>query len=163
MPKKARYDKETRYAVGELDGQEIYISEFLYAKNRGWLKEFVGHKEIQKEYLKLIPYIFAYKLYDEVLENIKDGRKIYSVNLEKWRFFHIIDENNFLISFFVMGNLNFTKQLNKRFRYILKSEREGGHFSILSPARPFWRQSDLIEQLYQDLEEKSIIGEKYGI
>ena len=38
----------------------------------------------------------------------------------------------------------------------LKSTREGGYFSILSPAEPFWHQVDLIELLYQKLSQKSI-------
>ena len=39
---------------------------------------------------------------------------------------------------------------------LCKSTREGGYFSILSPAEPFWRQVDLIESLYQELSQKSI-------
>jgi len=36
------------------------------------------------------------------------------------------------------------------------STREGGYFSTLSPAEPFWRQVDLIESLYQEFTKKSI-------
>jgi hypothetical protein len=160
MPKKAKYDKETKYAIGEIEGEEVYVTEFLIAKNRGWIHDIVGHKEIAKEYLKLVAFILSFGLYDEVLENIKDKRKIYATRLNGHRFFHIIDENNFLVSYFVMGDLNFYKQLNKRFQYI-KPRREGGHFSILSPARPFWRYLDLIEKLYQDLEKNSITQEPF--
>jgi len=46
-------------------------------------------------------------------------------------------------------------QLDKKFK-LSKSTREGGYFSILSPAEPFWRQVDLIESLYQELTKKSI-------
>jgi len=161
LPKKKIYDKETKYAIGEYDGKEIYITEFLYAKNRGWIECFVGHKEIEKEYLKIVTYLFSYNLFDEVLENIKDKRKIYVIRLNGHRFFHIVDENSFLISYFVMGDLNFYKQLNRRFRYLTKPKREGGHFSILSPARPFWRHLDLVRTVYQKLEKKSITQEEF--
>ena len=43
----------------------------------------------------------------------------------------------------------------------LKSTREGGYFSILSPAEPFWRQVDLIRELYQNLSKKSICQEDF--
>jgi len=161
MPKKEKYDKTTKYAIASFENKEIYITEFLYAKNRGWIQDLSGHREIVKEYLKFIPLLFGFNLFDEVLENIKDGRNIYVMRMDKHRFFHIVDENIFLISFFIIGDLNFSKQLNKRFCYKNKSKREGGHFSILSPARPFWRHLDLLEQLYQDLEKKTIMQENF--
>ena len=156
MPKKEKYDKTTKYAVATFEKEEIYMTEFLYAKNRGWIQDLPGDKEILKEYLKLVPYLFCYNLFDEVLENIEDGRAIYVMRMPQHRFFHIVDEENFLISYFVMGDLNFNKQLNKRFRYKNKPKWEGGHFSILSPARPFWRHLDLLEQLYQNLRKNAI-------
>ncbi len=161
MPKKDRYNKTIKYAIASFDSKEIYMTEFLYAKNRGWIQDLPEHKEILKEYLKLIPYLFSFNLFDETLENIKDGRNIYVIKMDGHRFFHVVDEENFLISFFVMGDLNFSKQLNKRFRYKNKSKREGGHFSILSPARPFWRHLDLLEQLYHDLAKNTITQEPF--
>ncbi len=161
MPKKEKYNKTTKYSVASFGDKDIYMTEFLYAKNRGWIQNLSGHKEIEKEYLKFIPYLFSFNLFDEVLKNIKDERNIYVMKMDGHRFFHVIDEKNFLISFFVMGDLNFNKQLDKRFQHKNKSKREGGHFSILSPARPFWRHLDLLEILYQDLEKKAITQELF--
>jgi len=161
MTKKQKYDKVTKYAIASYEGTEIYMTEFLYAKNRGWVQNLRGHKEILKEYIKFVPYLFCCDLFDEVLENIKDGRNIYVMRMQEHRFFHIVDEESFLISFFVMGDLNFNKQLNKRFRYKYRPKREGGHFSILSPARPFWRHLDLLEQLYHELMKNTIVAKPF--
>lgn len=154
MPKKEKYDKKTRYAIGMYNNKEIYSTEFLVAKQFGYLQKFQGHSEL-KEYFKLIPFVFSNNMFDEVFQNLDNGRDIYSFFYKKdYRLFHILDENNDLVSFFVNSEKNFNKQLDKKF--IFKSAREGGYFSILSPAEPFWRQADLMEQLYQNLKQKSI-------
>ena len=51
----------------------------------------------------------------------------------------------------------FNRQNNKRFALVKKNLNGGAAFShILSPAAPtFWRHLDLIEQLYQELLNKS--------
>jgi len=45
----------------------------------------------------------------------------------------------------------------------LKSTREGGYFSILSPAEPFWRQVDLMQEVYQNLSKKSISQDNFVV
>ena len=130
-------------------------TEFLVAKQFGYIEKFQGHKEL-KEYFRLIPFVFSNNLFDEVFQNLDNKREIYSFFYKKdYRILHILDENNKLVSFFVNSPKNFKKQLDKKFR-IIKSTREGGYFSILSPAEPFWRQVDLIESLYQKLSQMSI-------
>jgi len=154
MPKKEKYDKETRYPVAIYDNKEIFLTEFLVAKQFGYLPKFQGHGEL-KEYFRLLPFVFSNNMFDEIFENLDNKRDIYSFFYSKdYRMFHILDENNDLVSCFVNSSKNFNKQIDKKF--VLKSAREGGYFSILSPAEPFWRQADFMEQLYQDLEQKSI-------
>ena len=154
MPKKERYNKKTRYAVGIYNNKEIYLTEFLVAKQFGYIEKFQGHKEL-KNYFKLIPFVFSNNMFDEIFQNLDNGREIYSFFYKKnYRLFHILDENNDLVSCFVNSEKNFNKQINKKF--IFKSAREGGYFSILSPAEPFWRHADLIDELYQKLKNNSI-------
>lgn len=181
MPKKDRYDKTTKYAIAYFKGKEIYTTEFLMAKQLGFIKKFQGHSEL-KEYLKIIPFVFGLGLFDEFFKNIQNKRVISSLMYNRQdRIFHILDEDNYLVTFYINSKKNFEKQLGKKFN---KADRwEGGYFSILSPAEPFWRHlstllnSDkevpdssipnptgvafwrhlnLIELLYQYLKQKSI-------
>jgi len=155
MAKKDRYDNETPIAIGFYKNKEVLTTEFLVAKQFGYLPKFQGHSEL-KEYFRLIPFVFANNLFDEVFKNLDNGREIYSfLYKQDYRMFHILDENNKLVSFFVNSPKNFSKQIDKKFK-LIKPAREGGYFSILSPAEPFWRQADLMERLYQDLKQKSI-------
>jgi len=55
----------------------------------------------------------------------------------------------------IVSKDKYKRQIDKKFK-LIKSAREGGYFSILSPAEPFWHQADLIEGLYQDFIKKSI-------
>jgi len=125
------------------------------AKQFGYLPKFQGHSEL-KEYFRLIPFVFSNNLFDEIFQNRDNKRKIYSLRYKvDYRIFHILDENNKLVSFFINSPKNFQRQLDKKFSFI-KSTREGGYFSILSPAEPFWRQVDLMQEVYQNLSKKSI-------
>jgi len=155
MPKKEIYDRDTKYPIGIFEDREIYLTEFLFAKQLGNIEKFQGHKEL-RDYFRLLPFVFCNNLFDEVFQNIDNRREIYSFFYnDKDRIFHIIDEEDYLVSIFANTEKNFIKQIDKKFR-LNKSTREGGYFSILSPAEPFWRQVDLIESLYQELTKKSI-------
>jgi len=155
MPKKEKYDKLTKYVIGKIDEKEIFITEFLMAKQLGFIDKFQGHSEL-KEYLKLVPYIFTQKNFDDIYQNINDNRTTYSINENSRKIFHIIDENNFLVSVFIISKVNFKKQLNRRFKHIKNLNGGTATPHILSPARPFWHHLDLIEKLYQELKQKSI-------
>ena len=155
MPRKEIYDRDTKYPIGIFEDREIYLTEFLFAKQLGNIEKFQGHKEL-RDYFRLLPFVFCNNLFDEVFQNIDNRREIYSFFYnDNDRIFHIIDEEDYLVSIFANTEKNFIKQIDKKFR-LSKSTREGGYFSILSPAEPFWRQVDLIESLYQELTKKSI-------
>ena len=145
---KEKYDKETKIAVAKFNAKEIYLTEFLFAKNRGLIEDLRGHSEIDVNYFKLLPYIFM-QGFDEILRNIHDDRMIYVFfDGTGRRIFHIVDEDNFLVSVFVVCEKNFHKQIGKRFEYISNLQGRANNSSILSPASPFWRQASLIEELY---------------
>jgi len=155
LPKKKKYDKSKTYAIAKYNNKEIYITEFLIAKQLGYLEKFQGHKEL-KDYLKLVPLLFKYNYFNDIYQNIKDDRIIFSLNENSRKIFHIVDKNDFLVSVFVISEVNFKKQLNRRFKLIKNLNGGTATPHILSPARPFWRHLDLIEQLYQELSYKSI-------
>lgn len=155
---KKQYDNEIKIAIGKFEKNEIFVTEFLYAKIQSLLERHHGHKEIDDSYMKLLPYIFMY--YDEIIEDIRNGRTIISIfDSEGRRIFHIIDEHYCLVSIFIMRRETFVRSK----KYIIKSVREGGVSSILSPAMPFWRHTDLIEQLYQKLKRNSLKIKSYLI
>jgi len=56
-------------SIGQYNNQTIGLSEFLYAKNRAWIKNIQGHSEIDDNYFLLLPHIL--QNYDEVYQNIK--------------------------------------------------------------------------------------------
>ncbi len=146
-------------SIGEYDNKTVGLSEFLYAKNRSWIKNIQGHSEIDDNYFLLLPYIL--QNYDEIYQNIKkNNRIILSINdNENRKIFHIIDENNLLISIYVISKNNFDKQINKRFKKIFA--REGGHLlhtrieNLNCPAGPFWRHANILNKLYQNILYKS--------
>jgi ribosomal protein S2 len=53
----------------------------------------------------------------------------------------------------------FASGSNRKFKKV--SRWEGGYFSILSPAEPFWRHLPTLERLYQDLEKSTITQEEF--
>ncbi len=162
MPKKAKYDKNKKYAIAEFKGREIYTTEFLMAKELGYIDKFQGHSEL-KEYLKLIPYLFANKYFNDIYKNIDNNRTIYALNENERKIFHIIDEKNYLVSIFVVSKRNFEKQLGRRFTHIESLDGGTATPHILSPARPFWRHLSLFEELYQKIKQKSITQEDFII
>jgi len=155
LQKKQKYNKTKKYTIAFIDNKEIFTTEFLMAKQLGYLPKFQGHSEL-KEYLKLIPFLFAQNYFNDIFKNINDDRIIYSLNENNRKIFHIIDKDNFLVSVFIVSKTNFDKQLNRRFKLIKNLNGGTATPHILSPARPFWRHLDLIEQLYQELSYKSI-------
>jgi hypothetical protein len=145
---KPHYDNETKIPIAQFQNRDVYVTEFLYAKIQSLLENHHGHKEIDDLYIKLLPFIFVY--YDEIIIDTRNERMIISIfDNEGRRILHVIDEDYYLVSIFVMRKETFARSK----KYIIKSVREGGVSSILSPAMPFWRHTDLIEELYQKLKQ----------
>jgi len=160
MPKKEKYDKSIKYAIGAIEGKEIYLSEFLFAKQRGYIGKLQGHDDIFVEYYLLLPYVFSNFLFDEVFQNIENKRVIYSLfDQHERRVFHVIDSDGSLVSVYIVSKDKYERQINKKF--VKVDRREGGHFSILSPAEPFWRHLPTLKRLYHDLEKKTIMQENF--
>lgn len=144
-----KYDKEVKITIASYDGKEIYLTEFLYAKQRGLINDFRGHEEIEKGYFKLLPYLFSHNLFDETYQNLDNHRLVYSIfDGDGRRIFHILDEENFLVSVYVISEDRFKRQIDKKFKFVANLSERAVISSILSPAGPFWRQTDLIEELY---------------
>ena len=162
LPKKKIYDKETKYAIGECNGREIYTTEFLMAKQFGCIEKFQGHNEL-KEYIKLLPFIFSYTLFDTLYFDTKSKRNVYILDDgDNRKIAHVVDENNYLLSVYLLRKREF-KRFLKRAEVIKEYlSGEAPISPILSPARAtFWRHLDLIEALYQDLEKSTITQEEF--
>ncbi len=160
MPRKKRYDNEKKIAISYLKGREICITEFLFAKQRGYIFGLQGHDDIFIEYYKLLPYIFSNFLFDEVFQNIDNKRLIYSLfDQNGRRIFHVIDNENKLISVYIVSKDKYKRQIDRKFKKV--DRWEGGHFSILSPAEPFWRHLPTLIRLYQNFQKNSITQDDF--
>ena len=143
LPKKDKYDKHKKYAIAKLNNQEIYTTEFLMAKQLGFIDKFTGHKELT-DYLKLLPYILNNQ-FDEIFQNIVNSRLLYSFNDgTSRRIFHVIDENNYLVSVYLVSIDKYKRQVNRKFKKIQNLNGGSATSHILSPAEPFWRHLDLV-------------------
>jgi len=155
-PKKKRYDNEQKIPIASFEGKDIFVTEFLYAKIQSMLESHKGHKKIADDYMKLLPFVFLN--YDEIIIDKRNSRKIVSIfDNEHRRIFHIIDEQNYLVSLFVMRDVTFKRSK----QYIIESVREGGVSSILSPAMPFWRHTESIELLYTHFSKNTLTQENF--
>ena len=165
MPQKEIYDKTTKYLVAEVESNQIYLSEFLFAKNRGFIANLQSHSEIDQNYFKLLPYILKES---ETYQNKDNKRIIYAIKLDEKgrRMLHIVDEYGFIVSIFVVREKSFEKQIrNGR----IEINQQGGtaipltvgellphSLQLGSCHKALWRQTDLLELLYQELTKKSI-------
>jgi len=155
--KKERYDKTTKYAIANIDGKEIYITEFLFAKQRGYINELRGHGEIEVGYYRLLPYIF--QNIQEIHLDAKNSRLAYIISDNNTRkIYHIVDKDDFLLSIYIVREKEHQRFLKKA-KKIIKSNPDGEApvSPILSPAwAAFWRHLEMIEQLYQIFTSKPI-------
>jgi len=156
LPKKDRYDKTTKYAISHIDNKEIYITEFLFAKQRGYIKELRGHGEIDINYYKLLPFVFQY--YKVKYFDTKSKRFIYTIDDNDGRIIsHVVDDDAFLISIYLLRKNEFKRFLKKAKVLYTNPDGEAPVSPILSPARAtFWRHLEMIEQLYQIFTSKPI-------
>ncbi len=157
---KDHYENEQAVVIACYKKRDIQITEFLFAKHRGYIKDFQGHSEIVKEYFRILPYLFCLDFFDEYLENIHNDRKLYTLRDGiGHRVMHIVDNDNKIVSIFVVNDKKFNNQLNKRFRYISNPQERAAISSILSPARPFWRHASMIEELYTHFYKNRVTKE----
>ena len=156
LPKKNLYDKTTKYAISNIDNKDIYITEFLFAKQRGYIKDLKGHSEIDINYYKLLPFIFKY--YKKKYLDLKSKRYIYTIDDNDNRCIsHVLDDENVLISIYILRKREYKRFLKKAKLLNINPGGEAPTSPILSPARAaFWRHQDLIKELYQMLSKKPI-------
>jgi len=168
------FDTEKRLIAIYKNSQNIYISEFTYAKIRGYIDSLHSHPEIEKNYFKLLPYIF--ENIDNVYKNSNNDRLIYSVILDnkKRRMLHVV-EDGLILSVYIVRDKSFQKQLdNGRFKEVETNQqgRTANPFIVgellphslqraVASKEAFWRQTDLLEILYQKLDSKSISQEPF--
>jgi len=161
LEKKLLYDKETKIAIANHKGKEIFITEFLFAKNRGLIDDLRGHSEFEKEYFILLPYIFMH--IEEVYKDLKSNRycHIFTDDTDK-KISHIVDDNGFLISIYCLREKEFERFKKKS--ELLHQTCKGvcAHFSILSPARAtFWRHASLIRKLYTHFSKNTLTQDDF--
>ncbi len=146
---KPQFNKTTKYSVAKINDQTIYLTEFLFAKQRGLIHNLQGHTDIAIEYYKLLPYIF--NNIQEIHYDSKSTRKAYIIDdIAGKKIYHIIDEEGFLLTIYVVREKEH-KRFLKKAKEVIKTEPDGEApgSPILSPAwAAFWRHPDLIEQLY---------------
>ncbi len=156
LPQKDKYDKTTKYAISSIGEKKIYITEFLFAKQRGYIKELRGHGEIDINYYKLLPFIFKY--YQTKYFDTKSKRFIYMIDDNDGRkISHVLDDDGFLISIYLLRKNELKRFLKKAQLLYTNPDGEAPISPILSPARAtFWRHLEMIEQLYQIFTSKPI-------
>jgi len=157
LPKKEKYNKTIKYAVSNIDGQEIFLTQFLFAKQRGYIKDLKGHSEIEIGYYKLLPFLFWY--IEEIHLDSKSGRKAYIISDNDGRkIYHIVDVDGSLLSIYIVRDKEHKRFLKKAKEVIIPYPNGEAPVSpILSPAwAAFWRHSEMIELLYQKLYKKPI-------
>ena len=160
LPKKNHYDKTTKFAVAKINNKEIFLTEFLFAKQRGWIKDLRGHSEIDINYYKLLPWIFNY--IQEIHYDSKSTRLAYIIDdNNKKKIYHIVDKDNYLLSIYVVREKEHYRFLKKAKKVLKNPDGEAPASPILSPAwAAFWHHPDFIEQLYQKftyLSNKTIL------
>jgi len=163
---KMRYKRDVKFAITAIDNKELYITEFLFAKQRGYVDKYLGHTDLNLNFYKTIPYMEKYICM--LLKNSDDGRFVYGVNLDNKRTLLIVLDDDLIVSIFIQNNKKLQKQIkNGRFTKIEKIQfGETANPLILdcpagSCSKAFWRQTESLELLYQKLNSKSISQEPF--
>nr|MBL0703795.1 hypothetical protein [Sulfurospirillum sp.] len=164
LPHQKRYIKDKKLAVTTIQGKEYFITEFLFAKQRGYIKNYDGHVDLDIAFYKIIPFIESH-IYI-VLENCDDKRVVYGANLDDKRTLLIATNDDIILSVLVQNNKNLAKQIkNGRLNEVNQLGETTSPLTLNCPAgscsKAFWRQTDLIQLLYQNLESKSISQEPF--
>ena len=166
LPQQKRYDRDKKFTITTIDNQELYITEFLFAKQRGYIEKYQGHIDLDLSFYKLLSHIDK-NLYT-IFENSDDKRLIYGINLDNKRTLLIATENNLILSIFIQNNKNLNKQiLNGRLNTKNQLGETTNPLTLNRPAgscpKAFWRQTDFLELLYQDLTKMSISEDDFII
>jgi len=117
----------------------------------------MGHPELDLNFYKLLPYMeenLSIKL-----ENSDDKRVTYGFNLDNIRKLLIVTDKNLILSISIQNNKNINKQINNgRFKVVNQFGGTTNPLTLNCPAgscpKAFWRQTDLIELLYQKITSK---------
>ena len=158
IEKKEKYDKITKLKVANINSKPVYLTEFLFAKQRSFIKDLKEHSKIDIYFYKLLPFVI--NKYYLILKNKENDRISYIVKIDNKRNLLILIENDLIISLFLVNNKNLYRQIkNKRFKII---NQLGGTATPLiqnwpagSCQKAFWRQADCIKLLYQNFLKKS--------
>jgi len=166
LPHQKRYDRKKRFVITTIDNKELYITEFLFAKQRGYIEKYQGHTDLDLSFYKLL--IYMNKNLYIIFENSDDKRLIYGINLDNKRTLLIATENNVILSIFLQNNKNLNKQItNGRLNIRNQFGETTNPLTLNRPAgscpKAFWRQTDFLELLYQDLTKMSISQDDFVI
>ena len=159
MPYQKLFCKNKKYNILSIQNKEFFITEFLFAKQLGYIKNYQGHLDLDLSFYKILPFLENY-LYI-VLQNSDDKRISYGFNLDNKRTLLIVTEQNMILSIFIQNNKNLHKQIkNKRFEVINQFGGTATPLTLNCPAsscpKTFWRQTDLLNKLYHELKQNSI-------
>jgi len=130
------------------------------------LEKYIGHVDLNLSFYRLLPYLSS-NIYI-TLENSDDKRVVYGANLDNKRTLLIVIDDDTIVSIFIQNNKNLAKQIkNGRFKKINQLGETTTSLTLNCPAgsclKAFWRQTDLLELLYQKLSSKSIPQEPFII
>jgi len=159
MSNQKLFCRNKKYSILSIQNKEFFITEFLFAKQLGYIKNYQGHLDLDLCFYKLLPFLENY-LYI-ILQNSDDKRISYGFNLDNKRTLLIVTEQNIILSIFIQNNKNLHKQIkNKRFEVINQFGGTTNPLTLNCPAsscpKTFWRQTDLLDKLYQKLKNNSI-------
>jgi len=157
------YDKNSHFEILEIEDKKLKITEFLFAKQRGYINNFKGHIDLDLKFYLLLPFLEK-NLYIK-LQNSDDKRISYGFNLDNKRTLLITTDNDIILSIFIQNNKNLNKQINnKRFVVVNQFGETATPLTLNCPAgscpKTFWRQTDLLNELYHTLNQNSNEYEK---
>ena len=153
------------------DDKKLYMSEFTYAKIRGYIKSLNSHSEIEADYFRLLPYLFDSVSY-AIYKNSNNDRLVYVQNLdEKRKMLYIVDDS-LILSMYIVNNKKFDKQVKNGRIVKINQLGETAKPLIVGELLPhslqravaetaFWRQTDLLKALYQSLDNEIIKEEDF--
>jgi len=157
------YDKNSYFEILEVEDKKLKITEFLFAKQRGYINNFKGHIDLDLKFYLLLPFLEK-NLYIK-LQNSDDKRISYGFNLDNKRTLLITTDDDIILSIFIQNNKNLNKQINnKRFVVVNQFGETATPLTLNCPAgscpKTFWRQTDLLNGLYHTLNQNSNEYEK---
>jgi valyl-tRNA synthetase len=139
------YSQQKKYTVGKISSEiqekisvensEVFISEFIYAKMRGWIPHLEGHLELESSDFYFLPTLLQ-RATEVHIDKKTQYRYLLVPSTKKRRTFLIVldrkKENVEIVSFFYTNKKNKYVQNNTRFTEILKKEDLEGPASVPS-------------------------------